>query len=156
MIDTGTWQERYASGETMRQIAATDGVDWTTVRKAIVDRRRPGGRPIMQPVHAVEAVVRHGGVRAAADELGVSATAVRRGLWRAGLADDPLCRGRADLRWRDEAGLSSANYDPRSRIFRRDRIVLGLLVEGLSVEDVGERCGIDTDVVEAILREHRR
>lgn len=146
------WRARYAAGSTCREIAAEDGVDWTTVRRVIDEPRRRGTRPKLTVADVVSAVIDAGGVAVAAEKLGVSPTAVRRGLWRAGLANDPKGVGRPDMRWPQ---LAPQHWDLRARMVERDAIVRARAAEGVAASVIAAETGMDEPVVAGILSTSR-
>lgn len=156
------WGERYRDGETFRQIAATAGVDESTVRRRVVDRRPVG--PALSPPsvdEAVRAVLAAGEMKAAAAELGVSLTAVRHRLWLAGLVGDPIPQrsGSRTVRRRTvewlEWGEPLARGGLRERIVERDgRIRARLAV--CSVDEVVAESGLDRQIVARVARKSGR
>lgn len=142
------WQRRYDRGESTASIAARAGVDRTTVRRAIDTQQVSGPRAAVTPVDAVAAMRSEGTVAGAAARLDVSVMQIRHGLWRAGVANDPLRRGRGDWDWETDGAARGRRWDIEDRLRIRDRLVAQERAAGVADPDIAVARGMDLAVVE--------
>lgn len=147
------WQRRYDAGETVAAIAADAGVDRTTVNKSIAVVSRTGPRASVSPTDAVAAMVAAETVAGAAKRLGATVMQVRHALWRAGVANDPLRRGRGDWDWQAGRGL---RWDIADRLRVRDRFIAEARASGVTDVEIAERRGMDAAIVTAVRRKRAR
>lgn len=144
-------------GWTFREVAEQEGVDESTVRRAVGSAGRRRGRRVDDAVSVSDAVdaVLAMGIPAAAAELGCSKTLLRHRLWLAGLINDPMPgRSHTRIERRNVDWLCWPVLPPgglRDRIRERDRRIQEQLATR-SVSDIAAETGLERALIAKVKR----